>query len=148
MWKKPHSLMLSRIIVLLFLVFLAAGSLGLPWLLRWYIGFSHKNAAILTPIMISLWACAVPAFAALYFLAKMLRNISADRVFVQDNVRALRAISWCCFAVALVFFFYFFYYVLGIILTILAAFMGLILRVLKNVFERAIAIKEENDLTV
>jgi len=34
------------------------------------------------------------------------------------------------------------------LLAILAAFMGLILRVLKNVFEQAIEIKEENDLTI
>lgn len=148
MWTKPRSLMLSRIMTVIFLLLLAAGAAGLPWLLRWYIGYSAKSQLILTPVMVSLWACALPAFVALICLGKMLKNIAHDRVFVRENVRALRLISWCCFAVSLVFLSFFFYYILGLILAILAAFAGLVLRVVKNVFEQAVAIKEENDLTV
>ena len=148
MWTKPRSLMLSRIMTVIFLLMLPAGSIALPWLLRWYIGYSGKNVMILLPVMVSLWACALPAFVALVHLEKMLRNIALDRVFVQDNVRALRVISWCSFIVSLAFLIFFFYYVLGLMLAILAAFMGLVLRVVKNVFEQAVLIKEENDLTV
>jgi len=148
MWTKHRSILLSRIMTLLFLLILAGGCLGLPWLLRWYAGYAGKSVLALRPVMLSLWACAIPAFAALVYLAKMLRNIARDRVFVHENVRSLRVISWCCFLVAVVFFCFCFFYVLGLILSILAAFMGLILRVVKNVFEQAIAIKEENDLTV
>ena len=148
MWNKTNSLTLSRIMIVIFLILLAAGSLGLPWLLRWYIGYAGKSTLILLPVMISLWACALPAFAALIQLGKMLKNIALERVFIQDNVSALRMISWCCFAVSLVFIVFFFYYILGLILAILAAFAGLVLRVVKNVFEQAVNIKAENDLTV
>ena len=148
MWSKSSSLTLSRIMVLLFLLFLTAGSVGLPWLVRWYIGYYGKSLAILTPTLVSLWSCATLAFAALYYLGKMLKNISREHIFIRENVHALRVISWCCFAVALIFLLYFFYYVLGLILSVLAAFIGLILRVVKNVFEQAIELKEENDLTV
>ena len=148
MWTTSRSLVLSRIMITVFLALLAVGSLGLPWLLRWYVGYAGKAMTILLPVMISLWACAVPAFIALIQLAKMLKNIALDRVFVPQNVAALRVISWCCFAVSLVFLCFFFYYVLGIILAILAAFAGLVLRVVKNVFTQAVEIKAENDLTV
>lgn len=140
--------MLSRIMIAVFLALLGAGALGLPWLLRWYIGYAGKSALVLLPVMASLWACALPAFAALIMLGKMLKNIAFERVFVRENVRALRVISWCCFAVSAVFIVFFFYYILGIILAILAAFAGLVLRVVKNVFEQAVKLKEENDLTV
>ncbi|MEL7622724.1 MAG: DUF2975 domain-containing protein [Clostridiales bacterium] len=148
MWTKSRSLALSRIMILMFLVLLIAGSLALPALLKWYVGYSGKSAAIMLPALISLWACTLPAFIALFYLGRMLKNISCEQVFIGENVRALRIISWCCFAVALVFLCFFFYYVLGLIIAILAAFMGLILRIVKNVFQQAVEIKEENDLTV
>jgi hypothetical protein len=148
MWTKSRSLALSRVIIVIFLLLLAAGSAGLPWLLRWYIGYAGKDAMDYMPVMAILWACALPAFIALIHLGKMLKNIAADQVFVKENIRALRVISWCSFAVAAVFICFFFYYILGLIIAILAAFIGLILRVVKNVFEQAVEMKEENDLTV
>jgi hypothetical protein len=147
MWTKSKSLLLSRIMIAIFLAVLSAGSAGLPWLLRWYAGYSGKDMDLI-PVMASLWACAVPAFVALIHLGNMLRGIAGGQVFTHENVRALRVISWCCFSVASVFAVFLFYYMLGLILAILAAFMGLILRVVKNVFEQAVEIKEENDLTV
>ncbi|MDR0469372.1 MAG: DUF2975 domain-containing protein [Peptococcaceae bacterium] len=148
MWTKSRSLALSRIMVGLFLLLLAAGSAGLPWLLRWYIGYAGKSTMDYMPVMAILWVCALPAFVALIHLGKMLKNIASDQVFVRENIKALRVISWCSFAVAVVFICFFFYYILGLIIAILAAFIGLILRVVKNVFEQALEIKEENDLTV
>ena len=37
---------------------------------------------------------------------------------------------------------------LAVIVVLAFAFMGLLLRVLKNVFEQAVLLREENDLTV
>ena len=148
MWTKSRSLLLSRIMIPIFLILLTGGSIGLPWLLRWYTGYAGKAFDDLLPTMLSLWACALPAFVALVRLGSVLKNIAREQVFIRANVRSLRAISWCCYAVALVFLIFFFYYVLGLLLAIFAAFIGLILRVVKNVFEQAVEIKEENDLTV
>ena len=148
MWTKSRSLLLSRIMTALFLSLLTAGAFGLPQLLRLYITFSGKSQLSMRPLSITLWVCVIPAFLALIRLGRMLKNITFGRVFVGDNVSALRTISWCCYLVSLIFFCFTFYYVLGLLLAILAAFMGLILRVLKNVFEQAIELKEENDLTI
>ena len=41
-----------------------------------------------------------------------------------------------------------FYYFPFFIVFIVMAFIGLILRIIKNIFEKAIIIKEENELTI
>ena len=134
--------------VIAFLCILGAGSLALPWLLRWYSAYSGNQALLHPPVLAVLWACAIPACIALIQLGRLLRNIAADRVFTTENIQSLRHISWCCYGVAFLFLFFLFYYILGLLIAIIAAFMGLILRVVKNVFAQALAIKEENDLTV
>ena len=147
-WTQSKSLLLSRVVLMVFLCMLIAGSFGLPWILRWYVNYSGNSNMPYIPVMLCLWTCAVPAFVALLRLRCILNNIADGNVFVADNVLSLRIISWCCFLVAVILCVYFFYYVFGVILAILAAFMGLILRVVKNVFVQALAIKEENDFTV
>jgi hypothetical protein len=133
---------------LLFMLLLAVGVVALPAILRWYIAYTGKSAAIYARLLYTLWVCAAPAFAALFCLGRLLRNIDGGQVFVEQNVSLLRLISWCCLAVAGVFLVAAFYYVISLLLGILAAFMGLILRVVKNVIARAVELQRENDLTV
>lgn len=49
---------------------------------------------------------------------------------------------------ALFLIFCVYYYILGAILAVLAAFAGLIVRVVKNAFNKAVDLQQENDLTV
>ena len=84
----------------------------------------------------------------LWRLHLLLASIGRGDVFCAQNARSLRIISWCCIAAGLV-------YLAGgawdaylLILAAAAGFVGLILRVLKNVFEEAVRIKEENDYTI
>jgi hypothetical protein len=103
---------------------------------------------IVLPVCAVLYVCEAFALAAMAALHILLRNIARDEVFVVQNTKCLRAISWDCMLAGCVFF------VLGLwrILFWLPAFFivmfGLILRVLKNVFEQAVEIKTENDFTV
>ena len=73
-------------------------------------------------------------------------------MFVEENVKLLRAISWCCFGAAAAT-------LVGgaaavklflplLVLAAAAAFMGLIVRIVKNVFQQAITMKSELDLTI
>jgi hypothetical protein len=133
---------------IVFLALLIAGTLGMPAILRWYIGYSGKDGDIYPRLLYTLWSSAIPAFAALICLGRLLRNIAGGRVFVDQNVKLLRFLSWCCFAAAGIFLVMSFYYVTGLLVVISAAFMGLILRVVKNVIAQAVELKQENDLTV
>lgn len=60
----------------------------------------------------------------------------------------MRILSWCCAFVALVCFVSGFFYVPFLIFALGAAFMMLILRVLKSVMATAAKIKDENELTI
>ena len=88
---------------------------------------------------------------------KLLINIRNEKIFDNKNVKLLRIISWSCFYAALVGVISYTViavidnprlFVSFIILAAGEAFMGLIVRVVKNVFEAAIKLKDENDLTI
>ena len=96
------------------------------------------------------YACAALAIGMLVSLYKFLRRIEKGEVFVPENVAALRRISWCCtWAAALCL-------PVGAVLGlpfifaigVAAAFMALIVRVIKNAFAQAVKMKDELDYTV
>ena len=100
-------------------------------------------------MLITVCYCCLPfAAAALLTLRLLLKNILKSEVFVSQNVKFLRILSWCCVAVALIAlasgYFYLPFYIVGTA----AGFFALILRVIKNVFCAAIEIKNENELTI
>ena len=78
----------------------------------------------------------------------LLKNIKNGRVFIPDNVRYLRIVSWCCTAAAVLCLASAAYYLPFIFVAIAAAFMSLIVRIVKNVFHEAIGMKSELDLTI
>jgi hypothetical protein len=98
--------------------------------------------------MAIMYICCVPALIALYSLDRLLANISNEDVFIPKNVGYLRRISWCCFAVAGMVALAGYYYYVFFLGAIMAAFIGLILRVVKNVIEQAVNIKAEYDFTI
>lgn len=96
-------------------------------------------------------------------LIKLLHNVSRESVFIPENVACIRTISWMCFAEALLFTGEGvaslmseqtaagqnrFLFAVFLIIAFACAFMGLIVRVVKNIIEQATAIKAENDFTV
>ena len=88
------------------------------------------------------------AWPCLYELYRLLRNVQAGRVFTADTTRLLRRISWCCAGAAAVCLASSLYAPAFLIVAVAAATMMLIVRIVKNCFEQAIAMKEELDLTI
>ena len=86
----------------------------------------------------------------LYNLYMFLARIEKGDVFTSDNVLALRRISWCCTWAAVLCL------PVGAVLGlpfifaigVAAAFMALIVRVIKNAFAQAVKMKDELDYTV
>ncbi|MDR3295041.1 MAG: DUF2975 domain-containing protein [Clostridiales Family XIII bacterium] len=116
------------------------------------LGYAERAGAenAQTPLIMGLYyACCIPALVALLCLDRLLGNIKKERVFVEENVKALRTISWCCFAEALLFAAAALYYAHILLVPAIAmAFFGLILRVVKNVIDAAVSLKTENDFTI
>ena len=90
----------------------------------------------------------IPAGIILWLLNYLLSNIKKEKVFEHINVKYLRIISYCCFAVAGISLVMSVWRILAFFVALAFAFVGLLMRVLKNVFEQAVYLKEENDLTV
>ena len=80
-----------------------------------------------------------------FIIAKRIKN---EDPFCRANVKSLRIISLCFFIVALITFVGCFFYRPFIFIAAAAGFLGLILRVVKNVIQTAVELREESDLTV
>ena len=117
-----------------------------------FFGWNDHKSIMLTKFatLAAAMGCVVMALWMLYNLYMFLARIEKGDVFTSDNVLALRRISWCCtWAAALCL-------PVGAVLGlpfifaigVAAAFMALIVRVIKNAFAQAVKMKDELDYTV
>lgn len=155
MWNSKKSTTLSIIVCFIFLLILTAamfiGPYGVKMWLVLYRGFNPNGEALHDLLTLFKWCfypCSVFAYITLYSLIKLLFNIKAQEIFIAKNVTYLRVISWCCFAVALITLIGGCIYIPFMVVAVAATFMGLMLRVVKNVMQNAVEIKAENELTI
>ncbi|MCL1982270.1 MAG: DUF2975 domain-containing protein [Clostridiales bacterium] len=150
MWNPKKSVQLSLICTKIVILMVVACAAALPSLIDRYAEYAlvPVETSSLHMFMAILYLCCVPAMAALACLHMLLGNIKNEKVFITRNVKLLRIISWCCFAASLVLTFAVRYYLVFGMMSVAIAFVGLILRVVKNVIEQAVVIKAENDYTI
>ena len=155
MWNRKHSVNLSLAVCFVIAVILMAGLFAGPWTVKmWfhiYRGWSENGEAMTRMIklfMVCFYPCACLGFVTLYSLIRLLLNIKQDAIFITPNVRYLRRISWCCIVVSLITLAAGVIYLPYLFICVAAGFVGLMLRVVKNVMESAVQIKEENELTI
>ena len=89
-----------------------------------------------------------PILLAFYGLHKMLSNIQQGIIFSVQNTASLRLVSWACFFAAIFLLIAAFKWPVLIFASGVIGFLGLFVRVIKNMLSEAIAIKEENDFTI
>ena len=154
MWNQDRSVLLSLVCtrILMVLGLILALIFLLP-ALQEILSVLGVNVAPGTLWLAPLYfAFCVPAYVSLVSLDRLLAAVRRNEVFTQRNTRFLRIISWCCVAVALIL-------LVGVICSgfsalfliipaVIAAFFGVILRVVKNLFAAAMALKDENDFTI
>ena len=148
MRHKSKSAAVSQALVIIVFAALTASVFLLPWMFKTYLLFYDKPGWLFLPSMVNLYTALPPAFAADLCLYFMLRRIRAGEVFADSNVRSLRIISWCCYIECAVFFVFGFYFLISFAVSFACAFMGTVLRVVKNSFEEAVELKRENDFTI
>lgn len=168
MWNKEKSVQLTHCMVRIFYLILtvvAAASVIVPIAVKDY----GPLAFYVIPFYIS-----VPVgFIALMCLDKLLIHIKKGIVFDNKNVKLLRIFSWLCFFVSMVSFLFvavvilrmyldtigtirvtfisiadWYYSIFAFCVAVAELFVGVVVRVVKNIFEAAIRIKEENELTI
>ena len=149
MWSDRKSLVLSKICVLIFMALLLICAVCAPWIVRVVIYSSARAyAAGRTLFLLTIYTGCVPGAALLVYMYILLRRIGAERVFIRENTECLRRISWCCFAGAAICVASAFYYVPWLAVGIAAAFMGLVVRVIKNVVAKAVSLQDDADFTI
>lgn len=149
MWNEKKSAILSRIIVIAFGFSLILSIVVAPQFFDWFIDTRTIELSGTKGYFLASFYCAcVPAAVLLISLYRLLSNIQKDQVFIKVNTTYLRISSWCCIVAAIICCISMIYYIPFIFVAIAAAFMALIIRVIKNVFSRAIALQEEADYTI
>lgn len=134
----------SRLIALLLVVLIFC----LPALLDWYIQFRTMTDLAKTAVTAAFYACVGIIFIALWNVDLLLGSILQDQVFTRENVSRIRRICHCCGAVGLVCIPATVAYLPLIFLVIIMGFLCLAVSVVANVMDAAVAIREENDLTI
>lgn len=150
---NEQSIRLSQGCVLIFAVLLAALDAGCYWVVDWYIGtrpvmlgFGLREGILM---MATIYLGSIPAWGLLFNLHRLLGALAAGQVFVPANVARLRRVSWCCAAASLLCLASGLgYYLPWLLVAAAAGFMALVVRIVKNCFAQAVAMKDELDFTI
>ena len=155
MWNKDKSLILSRILTVAAVMAAIIVAFFIPAIAEWYeyemsveANSFLDRSSMFIPMCITLYVCDALALAALWNLNILLRNINKNEVFIQKNTNCLRRISWICMGVGAMMMIFGLWSSIFVFFGMCALMFGLIMRVLKNVFEKAVEIKSENDFTI
>ena len=151
-WNDHKSIMLTKFVTLAAAMGCVVMVLCGPRIVSWVLAV-HALQLVHGPklgyFLLGLGYCsAALALWMLYNLYMFLARIEKEEVFTPANVLALRRISWCCAGAAVVCLAAAYIYLPFAFLGVAAAFMALIVRVLKNAFAQAVHMKDELDYTI
>lgn len=120
----------------------------LPLILDWYCQYRMLLELERTALTVAFYCCAVTVFIALFHMDALLRSIRMGEVFIQKNVQRIRAVQWCCCITALICVPAALCYYPLVFMVVVMGFLSLVVSVVCQVMHAAVAIREENDLTV
>lgn len=99
-------------------------------------------------LLLTLYVGSVFVWVLLAALWRLLSQLNRGEVFTERNVTLLRISSWCCACGGVVALVSGAYYLPFVLIGVAACFVALIIRIVKNVFQQAIAMKDELDFTI
>lgn len=138
------TLWINRIIALLIGVLIFT----LPAIIDWYCTFRVLQHTERTAITIAFYCCVLVVGVALGNIDRLLLSILDEQVFIRKNVSRIRRIQWCCGLVSLICIPAAVAYMPLIFMVIIMGFLCLTVSVVACVMDAAVAIREENDLTI
>ena len=156
---KGETLFLKVAVILMGFPVLALCIFGLPWLTNNPVNPDYAH--IIYPILIGMYAAAIPFYFALYQAFKLLSYIDKNKAFSELSVEALKKIKYCAitistFYVVLMPFVYLVaekddapgLIIIGMVPIFASMVVAVFAAVLQKLLKNAIDIKSENDLTV
>lgn len=155
---KRETLFLKVVVFLIGVPILALCIFGLPWIVNEVA--EHKDY-LLYPVLIGMYATAIPFFFALYQTLKLLSYIDKNKAFSELSVKALMNIKYCAITISILYAGLIIFLVpiadaddapgaigFPIILIFASSVIAVFAAVLQKLLKNAIDIKSENDLTV
>ena len=150
---------LSVFISIVLTTVMFAGTVALafymPAFLRYLFSLLDKSGILsdLSPVRQTMLFAAAYAEIALMLsglgmLFALLLLVHKKKVFTLKAVELIRYISWCLILMGVVMISLTFFSLIALFAGTAVLFVGLTIRVVKNVIEEAVFLKEENDLTV
>lgn len=153
--KQGSTIFLRGVIVLIGLGVLAVCLFFLP------IGLRSDATGLYQPIILGLYAAAIPFFYALHQAVRLLGNIDKNQAFSNSSIKALKLIKYCALTICGLFTAGSpcIYYAadkddapgvmaVGLIIIFASFVVATFTGVLQKLIENAVNIKSENDLTV
>ena len=153
--NRKLSVYISIVLTALMLCGTVVLAFFLPSIIEYLLGLPDRNGAILDLLPAQRVTVYVASYAVLALMAGVLGMLFAllllvrqGKVFTRAAVELIRYISWGLIFMGFIMMILTFCTRLAVILGVAVQFVGLTIRVVKNVIEEAVYIKEENDLTV
>ena len=156
---KGETLFLKVVVILIGIPILGLCIFGLPSIANE--AAEHYPAYLLYPVLIGMYAAAVPFFFALYQTLKLLSYIDKNKAFSELSVNALKYIKYCAITISILYAGLIPLLVpiadaddapgvvaLGLVITFASIVIAIFAAVLQKLLKNAIDIKSENDLTV
>lgn len=155
MSRTKISAIISLVICILSSVLLAVWIFTFPQFFNWFYTIYHglgseytQTNTVIKIVIPTFYACAPFAAVALYMLIRLLLNIINEVIFTVSNVKYLKWISHTCYAVMLITVVTGIFYLPLLIIGFATGVVGTLLRVVKDLMDSAVALKEENDMTI
>lgn len=147
MKAESKSISLSIVFTTVFALAMAFLTVSIPWLVPFLCKIMEHVG--IEKFMTVIAYLSLPAgWGAVVLLYKILFNVKKKKVFLTENVKYLNILSFLCIYVGLICAVAMFKYFGFLFVGISAFFIGLIIRIVRNIIEEAIQIKEENDMTI
>jgi hypothetical protein len=149
--KRSFWLYLMNVLVILFIVIMGLTLITLPFIVDKYAELTGKIIDNSLLVKIFLYLSAVPFTVLLIMVKKLVNNILRKDPFSQSSITALNIISICAFSDFILYAFgtaFLLKDLISLVFTIAAFMIGITSLILSQLVKSAIAIKQENDLTI
>lgn len=140
----------SKVATLLFIAMVLVGDI-FGFIITQYICYiwaAKFDAVSLAGLSVVYYLGTVGTYVILFSLLKLLSNMGKDIVFERTNIKLMNIIAYTFVAVALDCLAGGFIWSGSFILAVLALFLALVVQSVRVVFDKAITMKEELDLTI
>lgn len=115
---------------------------------RYHQHFRPLESAERVAIIGGFYACAVWVMCALWKMDKLLRNILRQSLFIEENVKCIKTVCLCCMTVSLICLLASFGFPSLLFLSVIMAFLSMVVNVVCQVMKAAVELREESELTI